>query len=550
MIIKICLTLVLFISLGFSNIYSCTNFIVTKGASTDGSIFITYNADAGGFMEPFYFMPAATHKPGEMVDVYDWDSGKYLGKIKQVAETYKVVGHINQHQVSIGETTFGGREELKDTTAVVDYGSLIQLALQRAKTAREAIKIMDELVQEYGYYSSGESFSVADANEVWMMEMITKGPFEKGAVWVARRIPDGYVAAHANQARIREIIENDPDNCMYSKDVVTFAIKRGYYDPKSGKKFSFVDAYAPLEPGGLFACEGRVWSLFRHAAPSMNFSSDYWRAVKGSEPYPLFIKPDKKLALKDVIDYMRDHFEGTEFDLTKGEAAGPYGCPVRWKGLYWKIEGDTVTKYAWERPISTQQTAFAFVSQLRNWLPNDIGGILWYGVDDNYTTVYMPLYISMEKPPYTIKVGSISDFTMESAFWVFNLVANYAYPRYSLMIKDIQAAQSKLESNFQNSQPAIEKAALDLYNTGKQDLAKEFLNDYTNNQVNKTVERWTELWKFLITKFNDGYINDVKVDNGRHPKSAGYSTDFLKNVVKSRPGYYEVKWKEKKSNNP
>lgn len=546
MIYKFLLTAIVAFILGYSNSNSCTNFIVTKGASTDGSVFITYNADAGGFMEPFYFMPGGKHNPGEMVDVYDWDSGKYLGKIKQAAVTYKVVGHINEFQVSLGETTFGGREELRDTTAIVDYGSLIQIALQRARTAREAIKIMGELVAEYGYYSSGESFSVADPNEAWMLEMISKGPSEKGAVWVARRIPDGYVAAHANQARIREIIENDPDNCMYSKDVVSFAVKKGFYDPKSGKKFSFVDAYAPIEPGALYACEGRVWSLFRAAAPSQNFSDDYWRAVKGAEPYPLFIKADKKLSLADVIDYMRDHFDGTDYDLKKGEAAGPYGCPVRWKGLYWKIEGDTVTKFAWERPISTQQTAFAFVSQLRSNVPNEMG-CFWYGVDDNYTTVYMPLYNSMVNPPKSIKVGSIANFTMESMFWVFNLVANYAYPRYSLMIGDIQKVQTALESGFQISQPAIEKAAMELFNAGKKDLAIEFLNDYTNSQVNKTLDRWTELWKSLIVKYNDGYINDVTVENGRHPKSAGYSKEFLQKVNNSRPGYYEVKWKDKGS---
>jgi dipeptidase len=276
--------------------YSCTNFLVTKGASADGSVMITYNADAGGFMEPFYYAPAEDHKPGEMVDIYEWDTGKFLGKIKQVPHTYAVVGLMNEHQVSLGETTFGGRHGLNDTTAIIDYGSLMKLALQRAKTAREAIKVMGDLVAEYGYYSEGESFSVADPNEAWIMEMVGKGSKEKGAIWVARRIPDGYVAAHANQARIREVPFDDKENCMYAPDIVTFAEKMGFYK-KSDGKFSFVDAYCPPDPGALMFCEGRVWSLFRHAAPSQNFSPDYFMAVRGAEPYPLFIKPDRKLSV-------------------------------------------------------------------------------------------------------------------------------------------------------------------------------------------------------------------------------------------------------------
>ena len=302
------LIIALFITIS-NNLYPCTNFIVTKGASVDGSVMVTYNADAGGFMEPLYFSPAQKHSE-EFLDIYDWDSHKHLGKIKQVPYTYSVVGNINEHQVAIGETTFTGREELQDTNGLIDYGSLIYLALQRSKTAREALKVMTDLVAEYGYYSTGESFSVADANEVWILELIGKGSSEKGAVWVAVRIPDGYISAHANQSRIREFPLNDKENCIYSKDVIDFAIKKGYYDPKSGKRFSFVDAYNPLEPGGALYCEGRVWSLFRRAAPSLNLSDDYWRAVKGAEPYPLYIKPDKKLSVQDVIGLMRDHFEG------------------------------------------------------------------------------------------------------------------------------------------------------------------------------------------------------------------------------------------------
>ncbi|GAB1370335.1 C69 family dipeptidase [Candidatus Kapaibacterium sp.] len=522
--------------------YSCTNFLVTKGASADGSTMITYNADAGGFMEPLVYMPAKKYGPNEWLEVYDWDSGKYLGKIKQAQETYLVIGNINEYQVSIGETTFGGRKELQDTNGIIDYGSLIRITLQRSKTAREAIKIMGELVAEYGYYSSGESFSIADANEVWILEMIGKGGKEKGAVWVAVKIPDGYVSAHANQARIRKFPLNDPENCIYSKDIITFAQKNGYYDPKKDGDFSFVDVYCPLDPGALLFCEGRVWSLFKSAAPSMNISPDYWRAVEGAEPYPLYIKPDKKLSVKDVFALFRDHFDGTEWDTKKGPAAEPFGNPVRWKPLVFKIEGDT-NSYAWERPISTQQTAFSFVSQMRSWLPREIGGIFWYGVDDNYTTVYSPIYCSIIAPPPSSQGYSISEFSMNSAFWVFNLVANLAYSKYSYALQDIQAVQSELENKFFAFQPAVEMAASELYKKDK-NLAIEYLTEYSNNQFEIVVDRWRDLWEFMVMKYNDGYINNVKEANGRHPKGVGYGNDFFKKVIKERPKYYDLKMRK------
>ncbi len=545
MIKKIALISVLLVFFAYTNnTFACTNFIVTKGASVDGSVMITYNADAGGFMEPLYYYSGGTYKAGDSLEVYDWDSGKYLGKIAQVAKTYRVVGNMNEFQVAIGETTFGGRDELIDTTARMDYGSLIRIALQRAKTAREAIRIMGDLVAEYGYYSSGESFSVADKNEAWILEMISKGTHEKGAVWVAVRIPDGYVAAHANQARIREFPMNDPENCMYSKDVITFAEKMGYYDAKKNPKFSFVDAYCPLEPGSLLFCEGRVWSLFRRAAPSQEFSEDYWRAYEGATPYPLYIKPDKKLSVKDVVALMRDHFDGTEYDVSKGLAAEPFGNPVRWKPLTFKLEGDSVNSYGFERPISTQQTAFAFVTQSRNFLPDEIGGIFWYGVDDNYTTVYIPLYCSMLEAPKSFQGYSIADFSLNSGFWVFNLVANLAYTKYSYMIKDIQLVQSELENKFYAFQPAIEAGAKAMYDSDKANVAK-FLTDYSVSQAEITVERWRQLWEYLVMKYNDGYINDVNKDNGRHPKGVGYGNPLLQRMVKERPGYYDVKWKKK-----
>jgi dipeptidase len=516
---------------------------VTKGASSDGSVMISYNADAGGFMEPLYFSPHKKWKQGSMVDVYDWDSHKYLGKIKQIPETYHVIGLINEFQVSIGETTFGGRDELRDTLGKVDYGSLMQLALQRSKTAREAIKVMTDLVSEYGYYSSGESFSIADKNEVWYMEMIGKGPGKTGASWVALKVPDGYISAHANKARIRTFPMNDPENCIYSKDVVDFAIEKGYYK-KSDGPFSFSDAYDPASPGSLMFCESRVWSIFRRAAPSLNLSSDYFLAYKGAEPYPLFIKPDKKLSTQDVIALMRDHFDGTEFDTKTGFASGPFGCPVRFKPLTWKIEGDTVNSYAWERPISTQQTAFAMVSQLRSSMPDPIGGIHWYGVDDNFTTVYMPLYNCTQTPPRNFTVGSIANFTLESTFWVFNLVANLAYNKYIFVYEDIKKVQSELESGYFKNQTEVEKKALELYKKNPKNAIK-YLSDYSTNTAKDLHSRWYKLWTDLVLKYNDGYINDVNKEFGRHPKGVGYGDEFFKDVIKDQPGYYDVKWREK-----
>lgn len=523
--------------------FACTNVLVSKGASKDGSAMIAYNADAGGFMEPLFYLPAADHKSGEMLDVYEWDTGKFLGKIPQVAHTYQVLGNINENQVSIGETTFTGREALQDTTGIVDYGSLMCIALQRSKTAREALKVMTDLVEKYGYYSTGESFSIGDPNEVWILEMIGKGPGNRGAVWVARRVPDGYICAHANQSRIREFPLKDPDNCIYAKDVIDFAVKQGYYK-KSDGAFKFADAYCPIDPSGLLFCEGRVWSIFNRAAVSLHLSPDYWRAVEGAESYPLFIKPDNKLSVRDVIALMRDHFDSTEWDMTKGLVAEPFGSPIRWKPLTWKVEGDTATEYGWERPISSQQTAFTFVSQLRAFLPNEIGGVFWYGVDDSYSNVYFPLYCSITRAPKAYQIGSISDFSTESGFWMFNLVANLAYTKYCYVIKDIQVVQKRLEDKYFALQPAVEMAAAELYKTNKA-AAVEYLTDYSNMQADNTLKEWTNLWKQLVMKYNDGYINDVSKDKGRSPSGKGYGNNFYKRVIQERPDYYKVKWIKK-----
>lgn len=537
------LTLIFLSCLAFANSNACTNFLVSKGASANGSTMITYAADAGGFMEPLYFKPAKDWNENETVMIYDWDSGKYLGKIKQIKHTYAVVGNMNEWQVSIGETTFGGLDSLRDTTGIIDYGSLIYLALQRSKTAREAIKVMEELTSEYGYYSSGESFSIADPNEVWIMDVIAKGKGQKGINFVARRIPDGYIAAHANQSRIRELILNDLDNCIYSKNIIEFAKAKGIYKEYKGK-FSFADTFNPIDVESALFCEGRVWRFYSLAAPNQNIKDDYFRAVEGAEPYPLFIKPDKKISIKDLQNWMRDHFEGTPYDMTKGLAAGPFGCPYRWKGLVWKMNGDSVNKYAWERPISTQQTAFSFISQMRSDMPREIAGVFWYGVDDAATSCYVPLYACLGEVPKCFSGGSIREFDWNSAWWVFNLVANKAYTKYKYISEDVKKVQTYFEDKFLTMQPYIEKSALDIH---KQDpkLAVTFLTDYSISQSEQVTERWRELWKYITAKYNDGYINDVNVNNGRSPKGAGYDNEFLKQVIESKPGYYDIKKKSK-----
>lgn len=538
------LCFLIFVFPGYRYSKACTNILVSKGASKDGSVMITFNADAGGFMESLYFMEANDWGPDDSLEIYEWDTGKYLGKIKQVSHTYKVIGNMNEHQVAIGETTYGGREELWKPNGIIDYGSMMYIALQRAKTAKEAIQVMTELVAQYGYASEGESLSVSDPNEAWIFEIIGKGEKEKGAVWAARKVPDGYICAHANQARIREVPLKDKDNCMYAPDLFSFAEKMGYWDSKSGKEFSFADAYCPLTPEGLFLCEGRVWRIFSRAAPSQNFSTDYWRGIKGAEPYPLFIKPDKKLSVQDVMSLMRDHFEGTEYDMTKGLMAGPFGCPYRWKGLYWQAPGDTITKYGWERPVSTQQTAFSFVAQSRAFLPDAIGGVFWYGVDDTYSSCYMPLYCCMLERPESYAEADVTKFNWNSATWIFNLVANYAYTKYSYIIKDIQAVQKELEDNFFAMQPAVEKTAAELEKTDHK-LAVQYLSDYSVSHAEMIVQRWKELLKYIITKYNDGYINDGK-DGGRHPKGVGYGSEWLQRVLKESPDYYKIDWSEPK----
>lgn len=516
---------------------NCSSFLVTKGASKDGSVMITYTCD-GEFLPHLEYIPAQDHEPGSTIPIRGRDD-KIRGDVKQVPHTYAVVGLMNEHQLAIGETTFGGRSELRNPDGLLHYFFLMRLALQRAKTAREAIKVMAELVEEYGYASTGESFSIADPDEAWIMEMIGPGPGGKGAHWVALRIPDGYVSAHANMSRIGEFPLNDPENCLCSPNVISFAEQKGYYDKKSGKPFSFCYAYDPPKPSSLRTCAARVWSMFRRSAPSQILSPDFQRGVIGAKPYPLWIKPDQKLSLQDVMNIMRDHYEGTEFDMTKGIDAGPFGCPVRCRELTWKVDN---VEYSWERPISTQQTGFSFISQSRGWLPNPIGGVYWYGVDDTYTTCYVPLYCCIQDLPRPFTVGDLQKFSWDSAWWVFNFVANYANLKYSYMVKDILKVQSALEGQFLSLQPAIEKIALELYKTDP-NLLVQYLTNYSVSQGEQVVKHWIELGEFLLTKYNDGYVKD---DQGR-PRSVGYPSEWLKEVLKSRPEQFKLpKWGEEK----
>jgi dipeptidase len=548
------LTIVLMVLTLLSGVNSeaCTNFLISKGATTDGSTMITYSADSHVLYGELYHHPAANYPAGTMVDIYEWDTGEFLGKIDQVPYTYLVVGNMNEHQLAIGETTFGGRPELVDTTGVIDYGSLIYLTLQRAKTAREAIRIMGELVSKYGYYSSGESFSIADANEVWIMEMIGKGSpivtkdrkgrerttHNKGAVWVAMRVPDGYISGHANQARITTFPSNDPENCIYAPDVISFAREKNYYSGED-KDFSFSDIYAPVDFGAARFCEARVWAGFNRVSTGMDKYLDYAKGYNLENRMPLWVKPDKKLSVQDVMAMMRDYYQGTELDMTKDIGAGPYKSIVRWRPMTWKVDD---VDYFHERAISTQQTGFSFVSQSRSWLPDQIGGILWFGVDDTYTTVYVPMYSSITETPHSFAVGngSMMEFSDDAAFWVFNQVSNLAYTRYSDMIKDIQGVQTALENKFIAHTSVVDNAALELY---KKDPAEavRFLTDYSVNQGNSTVARWKELYAHLFTKFLDGNIK-YKDGNNRNPRIEfpGYSRDYYEMIIEKTGDKFKV----------
>lgn len=518
---------------------ACTNFLVTKGASTDGSTFVTYAADSHYLYGELYFRPAMDYPAGTLQKIYEWDTGKFLGEIPQVAHTYKVIGNMNEHQLTIGETTYGGRGELVDTTGIIDYGSLIYTTLQRAKNAREAIKVFHELVSTYGYYSSGESFSIADPNEVWILELIGKGtkmqvdkktkqPYNanKGAVWVAIRIPDGYVSAHANQARITTFplangktsitskdmkkVFNPEVEVVYAHDVISFAREMKYFEGKDAD-FSFSDTYAPVDFGAARFSEARVWSFFKNINKDMWAYQDYAKGHNLSHRMPLYIKPDRKLNAKDLMQNMRDHYEGTDLDMTTDMGAGPHALPYRWRPLTWKYEGKT---YFNERAIGTQQTGFSFVAQMRSWLPNAIGGVYWFAVDDASTCVYTPLYAGLEKCPETFAEnnGDMLNYSSTSAFWAFNKVSNFAYLRYDVMSKDIIKVQQELEDMFIANVATVDAKANELLAVSPE-KANEYLTEYSVSNANAVTERWNRLFEYLLVKYMDGNIKQEK--NGK-----------------------------------
>lgn len=557
---------------------ACTNILVTKGASADGSNMISYAADSHTLFGELYFHRAADWPEGAMLDISEWDTGKRLGQIPQIGHTYQTVGNMNEHQLIIGETTFGGRPELYDSTGIMDYGSLIYVALQRARTAREAIGIIVELADTYGYCSSGESFSIADKDEVWVMDLIGKGckaengeNVRRGIVYVARRVPDGYICAHANQSRISTFPLDDPENCIYSPDVVSFAREMGYFDG-ADEDFSFCDAYNPLNFGALRGCEARAWSAFNILCDGrFTFEDedgntvtedaysyiDYAMGYDASKRFPLFVKPARKLTVKDVADAMRDHFEGTPMDMTTDIGAGGNALPYRWRPMEFEYEGET---YVNERAIATQQTGFWFVGQARGWLPDVIGGLLWFGTDDAATSYLTPIYTSTYRVPECFAEGNgdMLTYSPTSAFWICNRVANACYKMYDVMAAFVRERIDSFENSQMETVRMVDSQALDLYEKAldtprrqirRNDLARktvdpyaqvrDFLTDYSVETAQGIFREWTDLEVTLLIKFMDGNVKAQNPDGSF--VTNGYRDDIPDGIT--NPGYTE-KWKE------
>lgn len=530
----------LFLSLllcaGVINALACTNFIVGKKASADGSVMCTYSADDYGMFLGLCHYPAGKHAKGEMLQIYDWDTKEYHGQIPQAAETYNVIGNINEYQVTIGETTFGGREEMVDTTGIIDYGSLIYIALQRSKTAREAISVMTRLVETYGFCSEGETFTICDPNEAWIMEMMGKGPGSKGVVWVAVRIPDDAICAHANQSRIRTFDQKDKKNVMFSKDCIKFARSKGWFTGKD-KDFSFCDVYAAPTFSGRRACEARVWSFFNRFGDMDKYLPYVEGKVKDAEPMPLWIVPNKKVSLQDLEASMRDHYEGTPFDLGNDLGQGVWEMPYRPTPLSFKVDGKA---YFNERPVSTQQTGFSYVSQMRSWLPRQIGGVLWFGNDDGNMVAYTPIYCGNTVQPecYNTPGADAVTFSDKNAFWVCNWVSNMVYPRYSQMFPSLKEVRDSLDNSYIANQGEIEKHALKLYGESEQ-KAVDYLTNYSNTQAQQMLARWKELAIYLIVKYNDmavkptkdGKFLRTKTGNGATVKRPGFPEKVARALV-------------------
>lgn len=519
---------------------ACTNLIVGKKASVDGSVLVSYNADDYGMFGHLCHYPAGTHKKGEMRKIFDWDTGEYHGEIPEAPVTYNVIGNINEFQLSIGETTYGGREEMVDTTGILDYGSLIYVTLQRAKTAREAISVMTSLVEKYGYCSEGETFSICDPNEAWIMEMMGTGPGSKGVVWVAMRIPDNAICAHANQSRIGKFDMKDKKNVLYSKNVISYARKMGWFTGKD-VDFSWKNTYARPDFSGRRFCDARVWSFFNHYQKGFD---RYLPWALGKDPdaedMPLWIVPDRKLSVHDVQMGMRDHYEGTALALdTTNVGGGIYQMPYRPTPLQFKVDGKT---YFNERPISTQQTAFSFVSQLRSWMPREIGGVIWFGNDDANMVAYTPVYCGNTVQPecYNTPGADAVTFSDKNAFWVCNWVSNMVYPRYSQIFPELQAVRDSLESSYFARQADFEKKAMNLYATDKPS-ALRMLNEYSVEKAQQMLAEWKNLAIRIIVKYNDMGVKQEK--NGKIIQKTmrpGYPESFARKLVKETGDWYAV----------
>lgn len=526
--------------LASSGAFACSNLIVGKKASVDGSVMVSYNADDYGMFGHLCHYPAGTHPKGSMRQIYDWDSGVYHGEIEEAPVTYNVIGNINEFQLSIGETTYGGREEMVDSTGILDYGSLIYVTLQRAKTAREAISVMTSLVEKYGYNSEGETFSICDPNEAWIMEMQGTGAGSKGVVWVAMRIPDDAICAHANQSRIGKFNMKDKKNVLYSKNVISYARKMGWFNGKDSD-FSWKNTYAFPDFSGRRFCDARVWSFFNH------YADDFDRYLpwalgkdKDAEDMPLWIVPNRKLSVADVENGMRDHYEGTALALdTTSIGGGIYEMPYRPTPLTFTVDGK---QYFNERPISTQQTAFTFVSQLRSWLPREIGGVLWFGNDDANMVAYTPVYCGNTIQPacYNTKGADAVTFSSDNAFWLCNMVSNMVYPRYSQLFPELKAVRDSLETSYFANQASIEKQAADLYQADKA-AALKLLNNYSNAKADEMLASWKRLATRIIVKYNDMAVKKEK--DGKLLQSVtrpGYPISFGRKLVKETGDWYAV----------
>lgn len=519
---------------------ACTNLIVGKKASVDGSVLVSYNADDYGMFGHLCHYPAGMHKKGEMRKIFDWDTGEYHGEIPEAPVTYNVIGNINEFQLSIGETTYGGREEMVDTTGILDYGSLIYVTLQRAKTAREAISIMTSLVEKYGYCSSGETFSICDPNEAWIMEMMGTGPGSKGVVWVAVRIPDNAICAHANQSRIGKFDMKDKKNVIYSKNVISYARKMGWFTGKDAD-FSWKNTYARPDFSGRRFCDARVWSFFNHYQKGFDRYLP-WALGKdpNAEDMPLWIIPDRKLSVHDVEMGMRDHYEGTALALDSTNVGGGiYQMPYRPTPLQFKVDGKT---YFNERPISTQQSAFSFVSQLRSWMPREIGGVIWFGNDDANMIAYTPVYCGNTVQPecYNTPGADAVTFSDKNAFWVCNWVSNMVYPRYSQIFPELKIVRDSLEAIYFAQQADFEKKAMELYATDKQ-AALRLLNEYSVDKAQQMLAEWKNLAIRIIVKYNDMGVKQEK--DGKIQKKVmrpGYPESFARKLVKETGDWYAV----------